>query len=47
MREQIKDTLVNQMMMIHGINHDGWWTDPQALNEVADAIMNVVEEMED
>ena len=44
MRERIKDVLVDQMMMIHGVSHDGWWTDPQALNQVADAIMNALED---
>ena len=44
MRERIKDVLVDQMMMIHGVNHDGWWTDNEALNQVADAIMGSLEE---
>jgi hypothetical protein len=43
MRERIKDTLVDQMLIIHGANHDGWWTQPETLNEVADAIMDSLE----
>ena len=44
MRERIKDVLADQMMMIHGVDHEGWWTDPQALNQVADAIMDTLED---
>ena len=44
MRERIKDVLVDQMMIIHGLEHEGWWTDPEALNQVADAILDVLED---
>ena len=44
MRERIKDTLVDQMMNIYGVKTDGWWTDPQTLNNVADAIIEALED---
>jgi hypothetical protein len=44
MRERIKEALVDKMMDIHGVKIDGWWTDPQTLNDVADAIMEVLED---
>jgi hypothetical protein len=44
MRERIKDALVDEMQKIHGVTHEGWWTDALALNEVADAVVKVIEE---
>jgi len=44
MRERIKDALIDQMMMIHGEKNEGWWTDPEALNQVADAVMDVLDD---
>ena len=37
MRERIKDVLVDQMLMIHGSNHEGWWTEvltPEQITQV-------------
>ena len=44
MKERIKDVLVDQMLMIYGMDTEGWWTDPQALNDVSQAVMDVLEE---
>ena len=44
MKERIKDALIDQMEMIHGEYPQGWWTDNEALNQVADAIIDVLEE---
>jgi hypothetical protein len=44
MKERIKDALADQMMMIHGVEHEGWWTDHEALNQVADAIMEAIDD---
>ena len=44
MRERIKNVLTDQMMKIYGVNSEGWWTDNESLNEVADAILAASEE---
>ena len=38
----IKDTLVDEMENIHG-GIDGWWTEPETLNEVSEAIINALD----
>ena len=42
MKERIKDTLVEKMIEIHGEKADGWWYHPDTLNEVAEAVMEVL-----
>ena len=39
MIERIKEALVDQMMNIHGEKTEGWWYEPDTLNEVAAAVM--------
>ena len=44
MKERIKDALVDQMMIIHGEQWEGWWTNNETLNQVAEAVIDVLEE---
>ena len=42
MKARIKKTLVQAMENIHGEHTEGWWTDEQALDEVAESLYRTV-----